>query len=234
MLCWLFKGFRVWWDYSISSFIEKTVTQHINFSKHQTPFWIPDLVLHVVHPCVSLLQELEVGLLWAQTGTSGWRSTSGDAHKSPLLPRKVAMEAPIGWQPTCWCSVTRDTTGNSTDRRTTYGWVHTEFMLKTLIPQTVFSSQTNHLNSWMKLASHSLMQFFIHVVLCYLCVSLTHRVRLSAKDRTFSLFQWSWDEPGGETLTVRRVNLTSARHFLRHRTETSFSRLKSLLISHSA
>ena len=68
-------------------------------------------------------QELEVGLHWVRTSISGWKSTWVDGHKSPLLLRKVAMAALTGRRPTCWCSATQDTTGNSIDRKAVEGWV---------------------------------------------------------------------------------------------------------------
>ncbi len=71
------------------------------------------------------LQVLEVGLLSPQTGISGWRSTWVSGPRSQLSLLRADMAALIGWHRTCWCSVTQDTTGDSTDRRTALGWVNT-------------------------------------------------------------------------------------------------------------
>lgn len=67
------------------------------------------------------VQELEGGRLWSPTCTSGWRWIWGDGPKWLLLPHRDDMAALIGWQHTCWCSATQDTTGDNTDRKTASG-----------------------------------------------------------------------------------------------------------------
>lgn len=79
----------------------------------------PRIHIIIIHSLfLSPVQELEVGLLSSQTDTSGWRWTWGGEPKSLLLPRRAATAALIGSRPICWCSVTQDTTGDNTGRKT--------------------------------------------------------------------------------------------------------------------
>lgn len=71
---------------------------------------------------VSVLQGPAAGPHWPLTGIRGWRLTLARGCKLQQFRRKVATAALIGWLPTCWCSVTPDTTGDNIDRKTVSGW----------------------------------------------------------------------------------------------------------------
>lgn len=73
---------------------------------------------------VSVLQGPAVGPHSPLTAIHGWRSTSARGCMLQPFLRKVATAALIGWLPTCWCSVTLDTTGDNIDRKTVSGWAN--------------------------------------------------------------------------------------------------------------
>lgn len=73
---------------------------------------------------VSVLQGPAVGPHWPLTGIRGWRLTLARGCRSQQFLRKVATAALIGWLPTCWWSVTPDTTGDNIDRKTVSGWAY--------------------------------------------------------------------------------------------------------------
>lgn len=90
------------------------------FTQHFPP--VPHSHIHTLKThSSSPLQELEVGLLSPQTGTSGWKWIWGDGPRSLPWPHRDATAALIGSRVTCWCLVTLGTTGDNIDRRTAQG-----------------------------------------------------------------------------------------------------------------